>query len=85
MNLSIHLALTLNSLLEIDPSLLWNEPILFSLFLVLKILKMITNTRPKYLEDSSDQTNNCQQSCFFFLQVQRILINLYVGHRFRIV
>lgn len=30
-----------------------------------KILKLITNTRPEFLEDSSDQTNICQQSCFF--------------------
>ena len=50
---------------------LFNEPILSSLFIFQKILKNIeidyyTNTRPEYSEDSSDQTNNCQQSCFFF-------------------
>lgn len=50
--------------------------------------KKITNPRPKYLEDSSDQWKiyNCQQRCFFFfLQIQRILITLYVGYQFCII
>ena len=50
------------------------------------MLRLITNPRPEYSEDSSDQTKiyNCQQSCFFFLQIQRILLTLYIGHRFSI-
>lgn len=65
---------------------LCNEPIFSSLFIFKKeISKLLTNRRPEYSEDSSDQTNNCQQSCFFFFLIQRILITLYIGHRFRIV
>lgn len=46
-----------------------------------------TNPRQKYSEDSSDQKkiDNCQQSCFFFLEIQRILITLYVGYQFCII
>lgn len=54
---------------------LCNEPILSSLFKV----KTITNIRLEYSEDSFDQTNICQQSCFF-IQIQRLLLNLYIGH-----
>jgi hypothetical protein len=66
----------------------YNEPILSSLFIFhiqKKISKRIINPRPEYSEDSSEQTNNCQQRCFFFFfQIQRIFLNLYVGHRFSI-
>lgn len=72
MNLSIHLALTLNYL--------WGIPISFfyvmslSSLLVsyskIKISKLIANPGSEYLEDSSDQRKkhvcNCQQSCFFY-------------------
>lgn len=54
---------------------LCNEPILSSIFKV----KSIINIRPEYSEDSFDQTNICQQSCFF-IQIQRLIFNLYIGH-----
>lgn len=58
----------------------------FSIHIKKKNLKMIINPRPEYLEDSSKQTNSCQQYCFFFIffQIQRIFLNLYVGHQFSI-
>jgi len=75
MNLSIHLALTLNYLSEIYQFFLCNESILSSLFKV----KPITNIKPEYSEDSFDQTNICQQNCFF-IQIQKFIFNLYIGH-----
>ena len=41
--------------------------LLYSYFIFKKkISKRIINPRPEYSEDSSEQTNNCQQRCFFF-------------------
>ena len=58
----------------------------YLLYSYYKMSRLINNPRPEYSEDSSDQTkiDNCQQSCFFFLQIQRILLTLYIGHRFSI-
>lgn len=55
----------------------YNEPILPSLFIFKKISKLITNPRPEYSEDSSDQTNNCQQRCFFFFFKSKELFLIY--------
>jgi len=58
---------------------LCNEPIFSSLFIFKKeISKLLTNRRPEYSEDSSDQTNNCQQSCFF---LSKEFLLLYFIHR----
>lgn len=61
MNLSIHLALTLHYGMELmGISLNILEPVLSFLFVLfnVKISKLITDTRPEYLENSSDQTRD---------------------------
>lgn len=77
MNLSIHLALTLNVNFHI---FIVNVMSLSSLVIFqneIKISNGITNPRPKYSEDSSDQTKqkicNCQQSCLLFL-IQEVFL-----------
>ena len=88
MNLSIHLALTLSYLM--GHSIYFNviEPTLSSLF-VFQDIK--TDMRPEYSEDSSDPTKNLSLSAklflfffFCFLQIQKILLILDIGHRFNI-